>query len=83
MNRFSEHDALSYSTLSLPMEKVLISEQTPYQKIEVFKSDNRIGKVLLLDGIIQVTDSYEFAYHEMMVHVPMHIGVDIKRVLVL
>ncbi len=83
MNHYSEHDALAYSTLSLPIEKVLVSEQTPYQKIEVFESDSRIGKVLLLDGIIQVTDSYEFAYHEMMVHVPMHISERVRRILVL
>jgi len=36
----------------------------------VFKSA-QYGNVLVLDGVIQLTERDEFAYHEMMVHVPL------------
>jgi len=36
----------------------------------VFESE-AYGRVLVLDGVIQVTDRDEFSYQEMMTHLPM------------
>jgi spermidine synthase len=47
----------------------------------VFKSA-QYGNVLVLDGVIQVTERDEFAYHEMLVHVPMFSHPSPRRVLV-
>jgi len=56
--------------LSIEIEDVLFSENTKYQKVEVFKTKT-CGNMLVLDGIIQATEMDEFAYQEMMAHLPM------------
>lgn len=48
----------------------MLSEKTPFQKIEVYETDSH-GRVLLLDGLVQTTESDEFFYHEMLVHPAM------------
>jgi spermidine synthase len=45
----------------------LLSERTPFQKMEVYETDS-YGRVLLLDGLVQTTEKDEFFYHEMLVH---------------
>jgi spermidine synthase len=47
----------------------------------VFKSAH-YGNVLVLDGVIQMTERDEFAYHEMMVHLPLCSHEKPKRVLI-
>ena len=51
-------------------KSILFHEQSEYQDILVFKSA-QYGNVLCLDGVIQLTERDEFAFHEMMVHVPL------------
>lgn len=41
------------------------------QDIVVFESDSIYGRVLTLDGVIQVTEFDEFSYQEMIVHLPL------------
>lgn len=53
------------------VRRVLFEEETPYQHILVVEAEGW-GRVLLLDGIIQLTLADEFIYHEMMVHPAMH-----------
>ncbi len=48
----------------------LYSETTPFQKLEVYEHDI-LGRVLVLDGILQTTQADEYVYHEMLVHVPL------------
>lgn len=55
---------------ALEIEKVLHKEKSRFQQIEVFQTRN-YGKMLALDGIIQLTEFDEFAYQEMMAHVPL------------
>ncbi|MCT7375405.1 polyamine aminopropyltransferase [Chelativorans salis] len=56
-------------TLSFTADEVL-HEATGHHKLELVR--NRLfGKVLLLDGAVQVTSADEFMYHEMMAHVPL------------
>ena len=51
-------------------EKILFSEKSKFQNVEVFQS-KKFGRVLLIDDDINVTESDENNYHEMIVHVPM------------
>jgi spermidine synthase len=52
------------------IEGDLIEEvKSPYQHIEVFQT-KYFGKLLRLDGVIQMTEFDEANYHEMIVHVP-------------
>ncbi|XVE58391.1 hypothetical protein DITRI_Ditri04bG0166100 [Diplodiscus trichospermus] len=55
---------------SLKVESILYKEQSDYQEVLVFESST-YGKVLVLDGIVQLTEKDEFAYQEMIVHLPL------------
>ena len=60
---------------------VLYSKQSKFQKIEVVESLD-FGKMLVLDGIINLTERDEFIYHEMLVHVPLFSHSDPAKVLI-
>ncbi|KAL2921916.1 Spermine synthase [Bienertia sinuspersici] len=55
---------------SIKVEKILFQEKSLYQEVLVFESSN-YGKVLVLDGIVQLTEKDECAYQEMIVHLPL------------
>lgn len=67
---------------SLLIKKVLFHEKSPYQDVLVFESET-YGNVLVLDGIIQCTERDEFAYQEMLAHLPMFSHPAPKKVLVI
>jgi spermidine synthase len=54
----------------IEIERVLHRERTAYQDLMIFESVD-FGRVLVLDGIVQVTERDEFIYHEMLSHVPL------------
>jgi len=68
--------------LSIEVERQLCSEQSDYQLIEIFES-REFGRFLALDGYMMCTEKDEFIYHEMMVHVPMAVNPQVRRVLVI
>lgn len=68
--------------LSLRVEKQLFSKESDYQRIDIFES-REFGRVLSLDGNIMLTERDEFIYNEMIVHVPMAVHKEIKKVLVI
>ncbi len=57
-------------SLSLQIEKVLYSRKSRFQQIDLYQTKHH-GKMLVLDGIIQLTQADEFAYQEMLAHVPL------------
>ena len=62
------HEALNESCgFYYEVGDVLYRKKTRYQEIKVVHT-KEFGKVLLLDGIIQVSERDEFIYHEMLVH---------------
>ncbi|ETW15401.1 spermidine synthase [Plasmodium falciparum Vietnam Oak-Knoll (FVO)] len=66
---------------SVEIKKILYETKSKYQNVLVFESTT-YGKVLVLDGVIQLTEKDEFAYHEMMTHIPMTVSKEPKNVLV-
>lgn len=62
--------------------RTLDSIQSPFQKIDVFETQ-AFGKVFTLDGVIMMTESDEFSYHEMITHVPMMTHPNPETVLVI
>ena len=50
--------------------EVLHEVRTEHQDLVLFENP-RYGRMLMLDGITQLTTSDEFIYHEMMAHVPI------------
>lgn len=68
--------------LSCKVIRSLHSEQTPYQRLDVIET-TQFGRMLVLDGMVQTTESDEFVYHEMIVHVAMQTHPDPRRVAVI
>lgn len=56
--------------LTLEIEKQLLHRETPFQVIDLYQTSGK-GKLLMLNGIIQLTSWDEFCYHEMMAHTVM------------
>jgi spermidine synthase len=67
---------------SIKVKQQLLNRQSPFQRIDVFDSEE-FGRFFTLDGFIMVTEKDEFIYHEMIVHVPMAVNPNIKSVLVI
>jgi spermidine synthase len=44
--------------------------KTPFQDIAIFETDSH-GRMMTLDGIVQITERDEFVYQEMLTHVPL------------
>ncbi|KAF9971857.1 hypothetical protein BGZ73_005112 [Actinomortierella ambigua] len=68
--------------MTLEVKEILHVEQSKYQDVLVFQSTT-YGNVLVLDGVIQATERDEFAYQEMLTHVPIFAHPNPKRVLVI
>lgn len=69
-------------SLSFEASKKCAEIQSPFQKIEVYES-LELGKFFCLDGYLMITEKDEFIYHDMIVHVPMSVNLDIQKVLVI
>ena len=52
------------------IKDVVYEERTEHQELLIFDSHDW-GRVLTLDGVVQLTTGDEFCYHEMIVHVPV------------
>ncbi|KAG6398800.1 hypothetical protein SASPL_140270 [Salvia splendens] len=67
---------------SLKVEKILFQGKSDYQNAIVFQSST-YGKVLVLDGVIQLTERDECSYQEMITHLPLCSIPNPKKVLVI
>jgi spermidine synthase len=62
-------------------DELLFEQKTPYQSIAIYQTPS-LGRVLVLDGIVQTTEADEFIYHEMLVHVPLLSVASPQRVMI-
>ncbi|MHC1718369.1 MAG: polyamine aminopropyltransferase [Acidaminococcaceae bacterium] len=67
---------------AIKVNKQLFSAQSEFQRIDIFESEE-FGRFLTLDGFMMLTEKDEFIYHEMIVHVPMAVHPNVKKVLVI
>ncbi|HIX80742.1 MAG TPA: polyamine aminopropyltransferase [Candidatus Erysipelatoclostridium merdavium] len=67
---------------SIKVDRQLFSGQSEFQRIDIFDS-KEFGRFLALDGYMMLTEKDEFIYHEMIVHVPMAVNPNVKKVLVI
>ncbi len=67
---FIERDPYAPIRHCYPVSKVLYQGKSDYQEIMVIESPN-FGKVLVLDGVAQCDERFEFIYHEFISHVPL------------
>ena len=78
---FSQMDTENVKT-SVRVNKQLFSQESEYQRIDVFES-NEFGKMIVLDGEIIFSEADEFIYNEMVVHVPMAVHPNVQNVLII
>ncbi len=69
--------------IAIKQGEILFSQQSPFQKVEVFETDSELGRVLTLDDLMMTTEGDEFYYHEMIAHIPMMNHREPKTVLVI
>ncbi|PIE55264.1 MAG: spermidine synthase [Dethiosulfovibrio peptidovorans] len=74
-------ESTKHLRLSLRITRELTRKETPYQSLLALETAE-YGRMLVLDGAIQVTEKDEFCYHEMMAHVALCAHPDPKRVLI-
>ncbi len=81
MTRWIEETFHPHWRVRLEASKVHHEVKTEHQHLVIFDNETW-GRVLMLDGVCQLTTSDEFVYHEMMAHVPLMALKAPRRVLV-
>ena len=67
---------------SIRIDKQLYSGQSEFQRIDVFESPE-FGRFVTSDGSVIFSEKDEFTYDEMIVHVPMAVHPQVRKVLVI
>ncbi len=67
---------------SIKVNKQLASVKSEFQQIDVYDSDD-LGRILVIDDYLMLTEKDEFIYHEMLVHVPMAVHPKVEQILVI
>ncbi|ABC22491.1 polyamine aminopropyltransferase [Rhodospirillum rubrum] len=67
---------------SFAADRVLLREQTAHQDLVILENQT-FGRVMVLDGMVQLTERDEFVYHEMIAHVPLFGHGAARRVLII
>lgn len=67
---------------ALQVGDILFDRRSTFQRVQVVTSPV-FGRMLVLDDAVQTTERDEHVYHEMLVHVPMALHPDPRRVLII
>lgn len=78
---FVESDPFSPIRYIYRVNGTLYSGKSRYQEILVLESPD-FGKMLVLDGVVQLTERDEFFYHEMLAHVILHAHPNPRTILI-
>lgn len=82
MIKFIEKDPYAPIQYSYEVSKILYHKKSKFQDIMVFENPF-FGKVMVLDGVVQITERDEFFYHEMLVHIVLNAHPNPKKVVVI
>lgn len=82
MSRFEYPIRGQKLSITTEIGEPLCQHQSAYQVIEIFDTPS-LGKILLLDGHIQLATLDEAAYHEALIHIPALSVPELKSALVL
>ncbi|WP_137124632.1 polyamine aminopropyltransferase [Roseomonas sp. HF4] len=64
------------------VKRELARETSEFQDILIFESETH-GRVMMLDGVVQITEADEFSYQEMIAHVPLLAHGEARSVLII
>lgn len=82
MTNWADEQIAGGLRLSYGVSRVLSQTSTPHQQLTLIENE-QFGRVMLLDGVTQVTTADEFIYHEMLAHVPLFAHGDVRDVLII
>ncbi len=68
--------------LTVGLKKQLFSEQTEFQRVEVFETDTW-GNLMTIDGMVMLSEKDEFVYHEMLTHPAMFAHPNPQKILII
>jgi spermidine synthase len=68
--------------LTFKIRSIILNERTPYHQIDVLETKS-LGKFLLLDSTVRLTERDGFIYHERITHVPLSTHSDPRDLLVI
>jgi spermidine synthase len=79
---FREEDPFAPIEYAYEVEEVICQRRTKLQELLIFRNPY-FGKVLVLDGVVQLTERDEYFYHEMLAQVPLHAHLSPSNVLII
>ncbi len=79
---FMERDPYAPVRHCFSVSRILYEGKSEYQEILVLENPE-LGKMLVLDGVVQLDEKYEFLYHEYLAHVPLHAHPNPEDVLII
>ncbi len=80
--QFYERDPFAPIRYAYDVEEIVCSRRTRYQHLLIFEN-RHFGRVLALDGVVQLTERDEHFYHEMLTQVVLHAHPDPAEVLII
>jgi len=81
-NWYSEAHAGSNSAISFKIKRLLHSEKTPFQTIDIYETTDW-GNLMVIDQCVMLTTRDNFLYHEMMSHPALFTHPRAKRVVII
>ena len=79
------HDSIEFGhgcRLLIKIKNILYRTRSKYQEIAIMETE-KLGRILVIDGITMLTEYDEHAYHEMICHVPLLVHPKPSRVLII
>ena len=81
MDLWLKEGQISDAAMTYKIKETLVRKQTQYQDLAIVDTYS-LGRMLVLDGIVQTTIKDEYVYHEMISHIPLFTHANPKKVLV-
>lgn len=82
MIKFFEKDPYAPIQYVYEVDQILYHSKSQFQEIMVLHNKH-FGNMLVLDGVVQITEKDEFFYHEMLVHPVLHAHPNARTVIVI
>ncbi|WP_055667632.1 polyamine aminopropyltransferase [Desnuesiella massiliensis] len=81
MEMWIKESQINDAAMTYMVKETLVRRKTEYQDLAIVDT-YALGRMLLLDGIVQTTEKDEYVYHEMITHIALNTHPNPKKVLV-
>jgi spermidine synthase len=81
MDMWLKEGQITDAAMTYKIKETLVTKTSKYQELAILDT-YALGRMLVLDGIVQTTIADEFVYHEMITHIPLFTHKNPKKVLV-